>query len=68
METGTVLRFNKIKGYGFIKPHDRDAEVFIHFSEVQSSGYKELKEGQKVSYTLTEGEKGLFARDVSVIE
>lgn len=68
MQTGLVIRFNKIKGYGFIAPHQGDSEVFIHFSEVQSAGYKELKEGQKVSFTLVEGEKGPFAKHVQVIE
>lgn len=68
MQTGVVLRFNKIKGYGFIAPQQNDCEIFIHFSEVQSAGYKELKEGQKVSFTLVEGEKGPFATNVLVID
>lgn len=68
METGVVIRFNAIKGYGFIKPQNSDTEVFIHFSEVQSRGYKELNEGQKVSYVLEKGARGLFARQVNVIE
>ncbi len=52
MQTGTVKRFNKIKGYGFITPDSSEDEVFVHFSEVQAAGYKELKEGQRISYTL----------------
>lgn len=67
METGTVKRFNKIKGYGFITPDGHENEVFVHFSEVQSAGYKELKEGQRVKYTLAQGEKGEYATKVDII-
>jgi CspA family cold shock protein len=68
MQTGTVKRFNKIKGYGFITADVGDSEVFVHFSAVQSEGYKELKEGQRVSYTLSQGDRGEFATDVNVID
>jgi CspA family cold shock protein len=67
MQTGTIKRFNKIKGYGFIKPDDSDTEVFIHFSEIQVTGYKELEEGQRVSYTPAQGEKGEYATKVQII-
>jgi CspA family cold shock protein len=67
MQTGVVKRFNKIKGYGFITADAGETEVFVHFSEVQSAGYKELKEGQRVSYTLKQGERGEFAAEVNVI-
>ena len=67
MQTGTVQRFNKIKGYGFITPDKGDAEVFVHFSEVEIAGYKELKEGQRISYVLAEGERGHYATKVRVI-
>ena len=67
MQTGTVIRFNKIKGYGFIKTDEGDAEVFVHFSEVEIAGYKELKEGQRINYVLAEGEKGPFATKVQII-
>jgi cold shock protein len=67
MQTGTVKRFNKIKGYGFITPDNGGNEVFVHFSEVQTAGYKELKEGQRISYTLEKGERGEFATHVVVI-
>jgi len=66
MHTGTVNRFNKIKGYGFITPDNGQTEVFVHFSEVQTAGYKELKEGQRVSYTLNQGERGEFATQVNI--
>ncbi len=67
MQTGTVKRFNKIKGYGFISPDDGGIEVFVHFSEVEVAGYKELKENQRISYVLMNGEKGPFATKVTVI-
>ena len=67
MQTGTVKRFNKIKGYGFITPDGSDTEVFVHFSEVESAGYKELKVGQRISYELQTGEKGEFATKVVIL-
>lgn len=67
MQTGTVKRFNKIKGYGFITPDAEDKEVFVHFSEVQTEGYKELIEGQRVRYNLVKGERGEYAKQVEII-
>ncbi len=67
MQTGTVARFNKIKGYGFITPDNGSEEVFVHFSEVQTEGYKELKEGQRIHYILKQGERGEFATQVTII-
>ena len=67
MQKGTVLRFNKIKGYGFIKPDEGDGEVFVHFSQVEMAGYKELKEGQRISFVLEKGERGDFATKVEII-
>ncbi len=67
MQAGTVNRFNKIKGYGFITPDTGDKEVFVHFSEITSDGYKELKVGQRITYTLETGDKGEFATQVNVI-
>ena len=64
MQTGTVIRFNKLKGYGFIKPDEADKEVFVHFSEIQTDAYKELIEGQRVRYILAEGERGEYAKQV----
>lgn len=68
MQTGTVKRFNKIKGYGFITPDTGDNEIFVHFSAVQTAGYKELKEGQRISYVLEQGERGEFATQVKIID
>ena len=67
-QQGTVIRFNKIKGYGFIQSEADNHEIFVHFSEVQAAGYKELKAGQRISYTLKQGEKGVFATHVQVTE
>jgi cold shock protein len=67
MQTGTVIRFNKIKGYGFIEPDNGGNEIFVHFSQIQMESYKELKEGQRVSYELEKGERGEFAAKVTLI-
>ena len=67
MKKGTVNRFNKIKGYGFITPDNGGDEVFVHFSEVEMSGYKELKENQRISFVLMDGDKGPFATKVTII-
>jgi CspA family cold shock protein len=68
MQTGTVKRFNKIKGYGFITPETGEGEIFVHFSEVQTPGYKELKVGQRVNFHISNGERGEFATQVTVID
>ncbi|MBI2785249.1 MAG: cold shock domain-containing protein [Legionella longbeachae] len=67
-QTGTVKRFNKIKGYGFLSADADNHEIFVHFSEVQAAGYKELKVGDRISYTLNQGERGAFATQVQVID
>jgi CspA family cold shock protein len=67
MQTGIVNRFNKIKGYGFITPDNGGTEVFVHFSEIQLSGYKELTAGQCIRYELATGERGEFATKVEIL-
>ena len=67
MQTGIVKRFNKIKGYGFITPDNGGAEVFVHYSKIQTDGYKELIEGQRVSYEVEQGERGEFANNVVAV-
>lgn len=57
MATGTVKWFNADKGYGFITVDNGD-EVFAHFSEIQSDGFKTLEEGQKVEFEITQGNRG----------
>ena len=63
-ETGTVKWFNATKGYGFITRAGGD-DVFVHYSAIQSDGYKTLNEGQKVEFTITQGPKGLAASNVT---
>ena len=58
MSTGTVKWFNDAKGYGFITPDDGGEDLFAHFSAIQMSGFKTLKEGQKVQFEVTLGPKG----------
>ncbi len=61
---GTVKWFNASKGYGFIGREDGDSDVFVHFTAVQMEGYRLLKEGQKVEFTIESGPRGLQAADV----
>lgn len=63
MATGTVKWFNADKGYGFITVDNGD-EVFAHFSEIQSDGFKTLEEGQKVEFDITEGNRGPQASNI----
>lgn len=67
MATGTVKWFNDAKGFGFITPDDGGKDLFVHFSEIQGSGYRTLDEGQRVSYTAAEGPKGPQAQGVNAI-
>ncbi|MCL2595792.1 MAG: cold-shock protein [Promicromonosporaceae bacterium] len=64
MATGTVKWFNAEKGYGFIAPDDGSADVFAHYSAIQSSGYRSLEEGQKVEFDVTAGPKGAQADNI----
>jgi CspA family cold shock protein len=58
MATGTVKWFNTDKGYGFIAPEDGGEDLFVHQSEIQTEGYRELREGQRVEFTVGPGKKG----------
>ncbi|WP_333676413.1 cold-shock protein [Dyella sp.] len=66
-ETGTVKWFNDAKGFGFISRDNGGDDLFVHFRSIQSSGFKSLAEGQKVSFAVTQGQKGLQAEQVQVI-
>ena len=64
--TGIVKWFNADKGFGFITPESGN-DVFVHFRSIQGTGFKSLQEGQKVSFIVVEGQKGLQADEVQVI-
>ncbi len=64
MATGTVKWFNESKGFGFISPSDGSADVFVHFSAIDGSGFKTLAEGQSVSFEVEQGPKGPQASKV----
>ena len=68
MATGTVKWFNSEKGFGFIEQADGGADVFVHFSGISGSGFRELNEGDKVEYDVEQGQKGLQATNVTVTE
>ena len=63
---GTVKWFNESKGFGFIE-RESGSDVFAHFRAINGEGFKTLKEGQKVEFTVTEGAKGPQAEDITVI-
>ena len=64
---GVVRWFNNAKGYGFLG-HDGGPDVFVHFTSVQTDGYKSLKEGESVSFDIVQGDKGPQADKVSRID
>jgi len=66
MAQGTVKWFNGDKGYGFIAV-DGGQDVFVHFSAIASDGYRNLEEGQKVEFDITQGQKGPQAENVKVV-
>lgn len=68
-EQGVVKWFNDARGYGFITDEmDPDEQFFVHFSSINVDGFKTLKEGQKVEFTLVKTDKGIQATDVDVLE
>jgi cold shock protein len=65
-ETGLVKWFNATKGFGFIT-RDSGGDIFVHFSAINSQGYRSLDEGQRVEFVVVEGQKGLQAQEVTVL-
>jgi CspA family cold shock protein len=66
MATGTVKWFSSEKGYGFITPDGGGEDLFVHFSAIAGGGFKTLDEGTKVSFEVTQGQKGPQATDVQI--
>lgn len=66
-EIGTVKWFNDAKGFGFISREGGD-DVFVHFRAIQGDGFRSLKDGQKVSFEVVEGQKGLQAEAVQAVD
>lgn len=62
-QNGTVKWFNDAKGFGFIA-QENGPDLFVHFRSIQGTGFKSLKEGQRVSFVVTQGQKGLQAEEV----
>ena len=68
MNEGKVKWFDAKKGYGFISNISDDKDYFVHFSEIQTDGFKTLEEGQKVEFEIGEGTKGAVAKNVKATE
>ena len=66
-ETGTVKWFNSAKGFGFIV-RDQGEDIFVHYSAISGDGYRTLEEGQRVEFSIGQGEKGPQARDVTILD
>lgn len=65
MINGAVKWFNSEKGFGFIVPDDGDSDVFVHYSDIQGGGFRNLEENQKVTYEVEQGDRGPAAVSVN---
>jgi CspA family cold shock protein len=65
---GSVKWFSRVKGYGFIAPDDEGKEIFVHFSGIEGEGYRNLEQGQRVSYVVEDTPKGPQAVSVRILE
>jgi CspA family cold shock protein len=68
MAQGTVKWFNDAKGYGFIEPEGGGEDIFAHFSAIQMTGFRTLKQGSRVSYDLVDGAKGKQALNIQMLD
>jgi CspA family cold shock protein len=68
MQQGVVKWFNDSKGFGFISPDDQSADVFVHHTAINTSGFRTLQEGQRVTFEATRGPKGMQATNVTPIK
>lgn len=68
MAQGTVKFFSSAKGYGFITPDDGGDDVFVHYSAIQSDGFRTLEQGDKVRYEAERSPKGMQAKDVTKLD
>jgi CspA family cold shock protein len=66
-QTGTVKFFNHAKGFGFITPDDGGADLFVHFSAINATGFRTLAENQRVEFEVTRGQKGPQAENVRAV-
>jgi CspA family cold shock protein len=67
MTQGTVRWFNEQKGYCFLSPDHGGGDVFVHYSDIEGAGFRSLAEGEKVTYEVTQGRKGMKAQNVSKV-
>ena len=65
--TGSVKWFSRVKGYGFIAPDDQEKEIFVHFSGIDAEGYRNLEQGQRVSFEVEDTPKGPQAVHVTIV-
>lgn len=68
MPTGVVKWFNESKGFGFLTPDDGGTDLFAHFSDIQGRGFRTLREGQKVEYSIKDGSKGPQAAEIRSLD